>query len=542
MRIGAIRRAVALAGIVLLVANPARAAGPEVRAIFPAGGQRGATVDITASGNFPKWPVQGWADRPGVALAATADQGKLQVTVAADAPPGLYWLRLHDAYGVSAPQPFVVGLQNETVEQESNNTPAKAQAVGTPVIVNGRLGVGNDADLFAVTLTKGQTLIAALEANETLGSPVDSVLQIVSPRGNVLAYNHDHRGLDPQIVFTAPADGSYLVRVFGFPSAPNSTIGFAGGEKYIYRLTLTSGAFVDYPWPLAITAGRETNVELIGWNIPDALRSISIKADAPRTDIIDARLANLVALPVEPHNTLVEVEPNELATPQAIELPCTLSGRIDKPLDVDAFAFEAKKGAPLVFQLASRSLGYPLDGVLEISDLAGKPLARVDDLGNARDPLLEFAPPADGRYRLAISDLTRQGSSRHVYRLSATGAPVDFEVATDANSYVLAVGKPTEITLSITRKGGFDAPISLSATGLPDFVTAAPVQSAPTGDSAKTVKLVFTASGSSAFSGPIHILARAEGASKLEHAATAATGTGSARTGDLWLTVVPAAP
>jgi hypothetical protein len=401
------------------------------------------------------------------------------------------------------------------------------------------LGAGNDTDLFAVSLKKGQTLVASLVANETLGSPVDSVMQVLSARGNVLAYNHDHRGLDPQIVFSPHLDGNYLVRVFGFPSVPNSTIGFAGGEKYLYRLTLTTGGFVDYPWPLAVTQGRETRVELVGWNIPESLQSIVVKADGPRTEISDPQLANVVPLAVEPHHTLVEVEPNEPPTPQAIELPVTVTGRIEKPLDVDAFTFEAKKGTPLVFQLESRELGYPLDGVLEINDATGKSLARVDDNGNARDPLLEFSPPADGRYRIAVSDLTRQGSLRHVYRLRAAPPPVDFEVTADAQAYVVTAGKPTEVTLSITRRGGFGEAIAFTAAGLPAFVAAAAAESAPVGDSSKTVKLALTSSGGS-FSGPIRIVGRA--ASKLERSAMITVGGQGARIADLWLTVVPVSP
>src|SRR5262249_2376486 len=142
---------------------------------------------------------------------------------------------------------------------EPNNSPQKAQLVSTlPIVANGKLTPAGDVDVFAVSLVKGQTLVALFEAHETLASPLDGVMQIVSPTGNVLAFNHDTRGLDPQIVLTAPANGSYLVRVFGFPSAPNQSIGFAGGDQLVYRLTLSAGPAVDYPWPLAVTANQET--------------------------------------------------------------------------------------------------------------------------------------------------------------------------------------------------------------------------------------------------------------------------------------------
>ena len=64
--------------------------------------------------------------------------------------------------------------------------------------------------------------------------------QVLGPGGAMLAQNHDERGLDPLAVVTAPADGMYVVRLFAFPAVPDSTIGLAGGEAYIYRLTLTA--------------------------------------------------------------------------------------------------------------------------------------------------------------------------------------------------------------------------------------------------------------------------------------------------------------
>jgi hypothetical protein len=516
------------------------AAAPDVRSLMPAGGQRGATVEVAASGNFPKWPVRAWVDRPGVAVVAGSETGKLSATIAADAPPGLYWLRLYDAYGAAAPQPFIVGTLDEVVEHEPNDSPQKAQALdSTSVVVNGRLGANRDVDVFARSLAKGQTLVASLEAHEKLGSPVDAALQVLSPRGGVLAFNHDEQGLDPQIVFDAPADGIYFVRLFGFPATPNTAIALAGGDQYVYRLTLTTGPFADYAWPLAVTRGRETRVELAGWNIPDALRSLSVKADDQRSDIFDPRLANVVALSVEPHNTIVETEPNGPAAPQSIELPVTVTGRIEGPNDVDVFAFNARGGESLTFELESRGLGFPLDGVLEISDMAGKSLARVDDANSSRDPLAAFSAPADGQYRITVSDLTRQGSSRHVYRLRATRTQADFELTVDAHAYALAAGKPTEIAVSIERRNGFAEEIDLNATGLPGFVTVNPARSAGQGETAKTVKLALSAK-EGAFSGPIRIAGQATGASHLARAASAAIPGRAARTTDLWLTVVPA--
>ena len=97
--------------------------------------------------------------------------------------------------------------------------------------VNGRLAKAGDVDGFAVSLTRGQTLVASLEAERPLGSPMDAVLQVVSPEGLVLAQNDDDVGRDPRIVFEAPSTGTYIVRLFAFPAKPDSSIRFAGGTR-----------------------------------------------------------------------------------------------------------------------------------------------------------------------------------------------------------------------------------------------------------------------------------------------------------------------
>ena len=98
---------------------------------------------------------------------------------------------------------------------------------------------------------------------------MDAVLQVVSADGFVLAQNDDDVGRDPRIVFEAPAAGTYIVRLFAFPATPDSSIRFAGGSAFVYRLTLTTGGFLDHAFPLAVGRDGPRAVEAIGWNIPE---------------------------------------------------------------------------------------------------------------------------------------------------------------------------------------------------------------------------------------------------------------------------------
>ena len=544
-------------GVLLSWGSTALAKPPTLSYLDPAGGERGTEVKVTASGTFGHWPVRCWAGGRGVTVEALPDKGKLSVTIASDAPAGLHWLRLHDEEGASELRPFLVGLLPEVLETEPNDDPRKAQAIETPAAtVNGRLGGRSDVDSYSVTLKRGQTLVASMEANGRLGSPMDGLLQVVSSGGFVLGSSDDEHGLDPQIVFHAPGDDRYIVRAFGYSSTPDSRIAFAGGDSWIYRLTLTTGGFLDHVFPLAVSRAQPGEVEATGWNIPEAARKLSVaaNADAAEADVSHPQLGNADTVRLEPHATLVEAEPNPPGTLQKITIPTTITGRIDPAHDVDAFRFTAKKGQKLTIRVESGSLGQPLDPVLRLTDSAHKVIAEVDDPGGGggrrggrrrgpdlgRDAELAFTAPADGEYGIEVRDLFGHGGMRYVYRLSATAPEPDFLVTLAADRYTATPGKPLGIPVTIERRDGFDAPIELRATGLPEGVTSPPVTSLPSGPSAKSVTLQLTQAKGSA-SGPFRVVGvspRQGEAQRPPRTATIPSPGAGASLEEAWLTIL----
>lgn len=526
----------------LFAASSAHAAPPKADFLFPAGAARGAMATITASGSFDKWPVQVWTDRADVKFTPAEKKGEFTVTVTPEAIPGVCWVRLYNDEGAASLRPFIVGALPEITEAEPNNEPLKPQTLDTAnVTINGKFEKSGDADVFAVALKKGQTLVASMDANRTFGSPLDGVLQILSPAGFVLELNDDDHGLDPQIVFPVPADGTYFVRTFCFPAMPDSTIGLAGKPGFVYRLTLTTGGFADHAFPLAISRTSPGETAILGWNLPDNLRlPVAVANESPRASLLPPGTANAVPVSVEPHPTVVEAEPNDAAHPQRVEFPVTISGHIGEPRDVDTFAFTAKKGEPLLIVSESRSLGFPLDPVVTVSDAAGKTLSRTDDSGKADpDPDVAFTPPSDGEFHVSITDLHRRGGMRFAYRLSIIRSQPDFALSVAADAFLLTPGKPLEIPITIDRQRGFSQEIELTAAGLPEGVTAAPVKSEPKGDSAKTVKLVLNSTtGPHAI--PLRIVGTSSAEPKVVHTPLAALTGLNERTEHLWLTVLPA--
>jgi hypothetical protein len=534
-----------LATFSLVVSSPSFAKPPALTALFPAGAARGQVVTVTATGSFDHWPVTPWVEGAGLSIEAGAKKAELTFRVDSDAEPGVHWIRLHDEEGATALRPFIVGTLPEIVEIEPNDAPESPQVVTQPaMVVNGRLARRGDVDGFGVALTKGQLLVANLEANRHLGSPMDAVLQVVSSAGFVLAQNDDAIGRDPQIHFTAPADDTYTVRLFAFPETPDSSIAFAGGDSFIYRLTLTTGGFLEGVFPLAVSRENATAVEAIGPNIPEAARLLPVDTKGDPRDLLrlsHTLLAGTADVQVVSFPALVEIEPGDPANPQTLPVPCALSGRIDPSGDQDTFHVALKKGDQRVFRVQSHSLGLPLDPVLRVSDGEGKTLAEADDVDQARDPELTFIAPADGGYRIHVQDLNGRGGARFAYLLQVLVPEPDFDVSLATDRFDLTPGTPTKIAITVTRRSGFTGPIEIVAEGLPEGVSALP-QTSKTGDSSEKAVTLEIGAERGAHSGPFRVLARSTADPARSRVALAPITELKTTTSQLWLAILPPPP
>jgi len=531
---------------VFLSVGSALAAPPKVDHLFPAGGKRGETVTVAVTGSLGSGKVHAWCNRKSVVIKVDTKSKKLSVTISPETIPGPCRLRLYNAEGASALKSFIIGTVEEINEKEPNNQLSQAQRLkSSVVVVNGVLSKNGEVDTFAVELKKGQTVVASMLANRTLGSPMDGVLQIVSPRGFVLEQNDDEFGFDPQIAFTAEEDGLYYIRTFAFPAMPNSSIRFSGASNYIYRLTISTAPFVDHAIPLAINRGAENISQTFGWNIPQDFSNLSISIDRSiETAVLyHPEMSNTLPIQISSLPIAVEKEPNTADVPQAVSVPSVLTGRIESPGDVDSYRFSAKKSEKLLFRVESRKLGYPLDPVLRLYDSAGKLLKEQDTRSQGVfDELLAYTIPADGNYRLEVADLYSAGGLRYVYLLTIEPQQPGYNLALKVDAFQLTPGKPLEIPVTVNREYGLKEEIEISIPGLPKGVVVKPVLSKSTGASAKLVKLILKANASVTFNGPVQCVGRSSGDKPLKRVAVAPIPNISEKTRELWLTVLPAKP
>lgn len=527
--------------ILAAVSADVLAEAPDVASLNPSGGRRGTEVTVQIQGRIDPAALRLWSAAPGIDLLAVKEKNTVQLKVAADAAPGVHWLRFHHADGGAALRPFVVGTAGEIAEVEPNDALDKAQPLGElPATVNGVLEKGGDVDSYAVALKAGQSLVAVMAAKQTLGSPMDGILQIVDARGFVVEQNDDHRGFDSRVAFTASKDGTYFVRAFAFPAAPDTSIRFSGAPSYIYRLTIAAGPMFDRVTPLAVTAGQPAKVRPGGWNLPADAGEIEIIALAVGLQpLVRDGWESTAKVLATPYGVTAEVEPNSLAAPQAIAVPQTVSGIIGEPGDVDGWKFTAAAGQRLAITLTATSLGSSLDAVVRVHDATGKVLQETDDAPlDAADVYVVFAAPQAGEFLVTVTDRFAHGGAGYGYVLTIAEEKPEAVLATASDTFTVKAEEALEIPITIERRSGFAGKLSVSIVGLPEAVTFDAAISEPTGDSAKSVKLSVKSTRAEAWSGPIRIVGKSEGMETEWPAVFASPLTGE-RLPHLWLTALP---
>lgn len=512
-------RQTAFALLTFLLAATAGAAPPAVTSLSPAGGERGTTVAVIAAGTFDAWPVQVWSSSPSILVKAEKEKGKFAVTIAKDAPLGAHWLRFHDDTGASPLRPFVVGGLPEIAEVEPNDDPKSAPVLAMPTVVNGVLGKSGDVDCFRVKLAKGQTLIASLEAHHTLRSPMDAILQLVSDTGAVLEQNHDVRGLDPELAFTAPAEGTYAVRLFAFPSQPDSSIRHFGSPACVYRLTLTTGEFVDFSTPLAVERDREATLTLRGWNLKEKTAKLGKSEDR-------------VGIVREAHSCF------DSPTDKSLSPPFTVTGLVEKAGSPSVVLVAGTVGKPLAIRLENAELS--LNPVLRISGADGKPLSKAEPAELNGEIDVDFNPPATGIYRIEVRDRFDSASPRHAYRLRVASAVPDLDAKLAADRFLVTVGTPLDIPITVKRLHGFTGELVAFAENLPEgiAVEVAPPAAKPDPNTA-TLRLKATKPFAG---GPIRIGVAKKGDDAFRRFASATLADFDRPTRYLWLTAMAPAP
>ena len=215
------------------------ATGPVVSHTLPLGVQRGRTNALQLFG----WNLGGFAARPVVVDAS-------QVATNAD-----WWTPTIP--GVDRLPRLPVGNGPELLEHEPNATAAAAQELPVPGAVSGRIEPVGDVDRYVFAAKKDERFSLGVQA-VALGLPVDAWLAVENSEGKELTRNDDATSADPQLEWTAPADGRFVLAV--------GSLLRRGGADQLYRLSLVR-AVPDFRVTVeaaafSLTAGATNDVKL----------------------------------------------------------------------------------------------------------------------------------------------------------------------------------------------------------------------------------------------------------------------------------------
>jgi hypothetical protein len=488
-----------------LLATVAHAEPPGTSYIFPAGGQRGTKVQVKVGGHFlhdeANFEILGtgisgpgeihrtettWFEGPLIkqpASQAAEDYPKdyaAELSIAADAPLGPRWWRVWNAQGIAPAMKFIVGDLPEVVEEEIDGEPIPT-LVTLPVTINGRIFPREDSDVWSLEAIAGQSVTCSVAAAE-FGSPLKAHLEVRGPDGRALAETTGDVLGRVQLRFTPAVSGRHEVRI--------RDVQASGLQHYVYRLTITSGPWIDAAYPLGGRRGSDAKLQAIGQAVGDGVtvklpETIGIAAVASQVAADGTRsVPATVLLDVDDLPEQLEAEPNqESANAAALAFPRLANGRIDQPGDRDLWKLALTKGQTVQLSVKAGQLGSPLASVVAVHDSTGKELAKAAWLDQQKDVELTFSPPADGEYLVEIREqFPSRGGPAFAYRIRAAAPAADFDLLLPTDGLSIDVGGTKNLEVKVIRRGGFKAPLTLHVDGLPAGVTCDDVKVAENAD------------------------------------------------------------
>jgi hypothetical protein len=509
---------------------------PRLAWVMPPGGQAGTTVEVAFGGTDVEEPEQLiFSDLTIRAAPVRAEARKntqtsgsvnrFKVTIPAATAVGRYDVRLVNHWGVSNSRSFVVGDLPEAVESEPNDEAEQAQRVSLNSTVNGTISAATDVDYYVFAGRAGQRVLLTCQA-ATIDSRLHPALELYDRAGRMLAVNHRYQGADAILDHTLGADADYVVRL-------HESTYLQGDAEHYYRLTISTGPWIDAVFPPMVEAQKPARVTVYGRNLPggqpdptavldgQTLEKIVVTVTPPADPAARHRLQYGGLLPPEisaldgfefrVRNAACASNPflityaqapvvlegpahNSPAMAQPLLPPCEVAGRIEKRHDRDWYAFPARKDQQYSIELISERLGFDTDMYLRVRDPATRrELGEFDDTADTLSPTkfftrtndpprYRFVAPTDGTYLVLVSsrDADVRGGPRQLYRLRITPEEPDFRLIvlppsdTRPDAGRLFQDGNQYYTVLAWRLDGWNGSIMLKAEGLPAGVTCPP--------------------------------------------------------------------
>lgn len=455
--------------MVMLLAANALWAAPVISEISPRGAQRGQTFKLHLRGEGLVTGAEMRTTLPGTVSRLVASKDMMQggyelpflVQLDADAPIGLYPLRVVTSDGLSNVMLFSVGDLPEQEENEAeypkqrNDSTEFAEAMKTPGVMTGTLRAA-DVDVFAIDAADAKPLVVEVEARRA-GSAIDPAIEVLDADGAVIARNDDAAGIgvDSRLEFTPSAAGIHYVRVHDSK--------YSNQRQNFYRLKVGSFRYAESLFPLGWRR-EPVSTTLLGGNLAAPVHvkpNVHVKGGFAPVPVPGS--------PLQPLRFVLSDLPETLEFPgkRKLEAGTVMNGRIEKSGEVDEYSLPVRPHEPWRVELIAASLGTSrLDALLTIVGPDDKKIAFRDDVAGS-DPVIPFEVPEDvHEVKVRVEDLFGRGGPGFGYRLVAHRGPADFLVRLDTPFVNVPAGGTEVVAVTIQRRG-YDGPIKLSIPDVP---------------------------------------------------------------------------
>lgn len=420
-----------LVSVLFLFGSRLVAVPPALESIEPSIGTIGTEFSVVATGSgFHRFKsILFYGDEVQLARHEVLSENELKLWFKSEVgtKPGRYYFRVLTTDGSSELRaltltPFsILSEQRESQEaiQVLERSPETANVTILGVLEEG------DRDRYKASFSKGERVSIEVEAVRLGYVLLDTVLTVYDPAGKILATVDDTPlyKQDPFITFVSETGGEYIIEV--------RETAYEGDNRSRYALHIGSFARPAFVYPPGGPIGEKIDLTIEGdYASPPTLPTIP-EADWNQHGLVlnEGNVTSPTAIPfrASPFGNVLEQEPNDTpelpnanAVGQAIaELPMAFNGVLERPGDMDCFAFQGVEGKVYVFEAFADRVGSLADTVITILDQKGIVLVRNDD-GNTHDSRLEFRAPRSDTYFLHVTDKLANGDWRFIYRVEAT--------------------------------------------------------------------------------------------------------------------------
>jgi hypothetical protein len=407
---------------------------------------------------------------------------------------------------------LAIGNEPEISEQEPNDTIARAQSVSLPVTINGHLEGGTqrrgnpDEDYFRFHARKGEKLSIDVAAAR-LGSPVDSVIEVLDAQGNAVPRatirclnettttlaDRDSRTDGIRLLSTSGLrEGDYLMvgdeldRIDFIPDQPDADtfLKSMGGLRVAYLGTSPDVHAVNTPVykaqilpPNADFPSNGLPVFHLTWRNDDggpgyeADSKLDFAAPAEGDYFLhlkDVRsmegpdFAYRLTIRDEMPDFRLRAEPANPNIPRGGSMPVTVSldaiRGFDGPIEINV------KGLPKGVSAGPATI---LPGQIStIVVLSAAPDAALDTLAEAIR--ISGRTVVDGHE--LIRSANRSADADEPLQLASVTPAADVVVTTDSKAVTLEPGKDVTVTLNVERRNGFKGRVPCLVENLPPGV------------------------------------------------------------------------